>query len=104
MRYFFYLSALCLMLAIVFAPSCKKADDGYTRALVIATNDLTPTGCGYLLRLNANQMVKPQYLSSAYQHDSLPVLVKYTSLNTQSNCMPQTPLDLVSIDDIKRDL
>ena len=90
------------MLAIVFAPSCKKRDDGFTQALVIRTNDLTPTGCGYLLALTNGSMVKPKYLQSAYQFDSLPVLVKYTGTGTQSNCMPQNPMDIVNIDDIKR--
>ncbi len=102
MRYFFYLSAACLMLAIVFAPSCSKKDEGFTPALVIATNDLTPTGCGYLLSIGNGQLVKPRYLASAYQHDSLPVLVKYNNTGEESNCMPQNPLDIVDIADIKR--
>ena len=100
MRYFF-LPAI-LMLAIVFAPSCKKRDEGYTQALVIRTNDLTPTGCGYLLALTGGQMVKPKYLASAYQFDSLPVLVKISSTGKQSNCMPQNPMDIVDVNDIKR--
>ena len=102
MRYFYYLSAAFLM-AIVFATSCKKRDDGYTQALVIKTNDLTPSGCGYLLRFTNNVLVKPQYLPSAYQLDSLAVLIKYSNTGTQSNCMPQNPMDIISIDDIKRE-
>jgi hypothetical protein len=103
MRYIFYLSALCLMLAIMFAPSCKKRDDGFTQALVIQTNDLTPTGCGYLLRFLSGQMVKPSNLPSAYWHDSMPVLIRYSNTGKQSNCQPQNPMDIISIDDIKRD-
>lgn len=101
MRYYFYLPVALFMMAIMFAPSCKKRDDGYTHALVIATDDITPTGCGYLLSIGNGQLIKPKYLASAYQHDSLPVLVKFSATGTQSNCMPQNPLDIVNVDDIK---
>jgi hypothetical protein len=104
MRYFFSFAAACLMLACLMAsPSCKSRDEGYDQALVIATDDLTPTGCGYLLRFGNGEMVKPQYVPSAYQFDSLPVLVKYTNTGTETNCRPQNPMDIVVIDDIRRE-
>lgn len=104
MRYYFYLPVALFMMAIVAAPSCKKPNEGFTQALVIETDDITPTGCGYLLSINSTQqLIKPKYLASAYQHDSLPVLIKYTGTGTQSNCMPQNPLDIVDINDIKRE-
>lgn len=103
MRYFFSLFVALVMLAIVFAPSCKKRDEGFTQALVIQTNDLTPTGCGYLLSLGNNSLIKPNNLPSAYWHDSMPVLVKYTNTGLESNCMPQNPMPIVSVDDIKHE-
>lgn len=104
MRQFLYLSvAGCLLLAFAIAPSCKKRDDGYTQALVIRSNDLTPSGCGYLLRFTNGQLVKPVYVPSAFQYDSLPVLVKYTNTGKESNCMPQNPVQIISLDDIRRE-
>jgi hypothetical protein len=103
MRYFFYLSAACLMLALAFTPSCKKRDDGFIPALVLQTEVMTSTGCGYLLRFTNAQLVKPANLPSAYWHDSMPVLIKYSKTGKQSNCMPQNPMDIISIEDIKHD-
>jgi hypothetical protein len=97
------LLASALILIFAFSPSCKKEDKGFTRAMVIATNDITPTGCGYLLRFEDGGLVKPQYLASDYQHDSLGVLVKFYNTGGQSNCVPQHPYDIVAIDEIKRD-
>jgi hypothetical protein len=99
MRRLFLLAALP-MLAIT---SCQKYDEGFTRAMVIYGGDLTVNGCGYLLRFEDGSLVKPAYLASAYQHDSLGVLVKYYNTGNQTNCVPQDPYDIVGIDEIKRD-
>ena len=97
---------LLLSVIILFTTavsSCKKEDEGYTQALVIATNDLTPSGCGYLLRFTNGTLVKPMSLASAFQHDTMAVLIKYTNTGTQTNCAPQTPYDIISVDEIKRE-
>lgn len=88
---------------IAFA-SCKKYDEGFTRAQVIYAGDLTANGCGYLLRFQDGALVRPVYLASAYQIDSLGVLIKYYNTGTQTNCVPSQPYDEIGIDEIKRDL
>lgn len=100
MRPFLLLAAASL---IAFA-SCKKYDDGFTRAQVIYAGDLTTNGCGYLLRFQDGTLVKPVYLASAYQLDSVGVLIKYYPAGTQTNCVPQHPYDMIGIEEIKRDL
>ena len=99
MRHLIILSALSL---ICFA-SCKKYDDGFTRAMVVYGGDLTPGGCGWLLRLEDGEFVQPVHLASAYQHDSLGVLVKYYKTGNQTNCVPQDPYHIVGVDEIKHD-
>jgi hypothetical protein len=99
MRHLLLLAAFSL-LAVT---SCKKYDDGYTQALVIYGGDLTVNGCGWLLRLTDGTLIKPVQLESAFQHDSLGVLVKYYNTGNQTNCVPQHPYDIVGIDEIKRD-
>jgi hypothetical protein len=84
--------------------SCKKYDTGFTHAQVIYAGDLTSSGCGYLLRFQDGTLVKPVYLASAYQLDSLGVLIKYYPAGEQTNCNPQHPYDMIGIDEIKRDL
>jgi hypothetical protein len=97
------LLASALLLIFALSTSCKKQDEGFTRAMIVATNDITPTGCGYLLRFEDGGLVKPNYLASDFQQDSLGVLVKYYSTGQQSNCNPQNPYDVVAISEIKRD-
>ena len=87
---------------IAFA-SCKKYDEGFTRAQVIYAGDLTTNGCGWMLRFQDGSLVKPVYLASAYQIDSLGVLIQYYPAGEQSNCNPQQPYDKIGIDEIKRD-
>ena len=103
MRHLLLLASALLLVISFNTSSCKKADSGFTHALVIATDDITPTGCGYLLRLENGTLLKPSYLESAYQHDSLGVLVKYYKTGNQTNCVPQNPYDIVGIDEIKND-
>ena len=99
MRHLLLLAAFSL---IAFT-SCKKYDEGFTRAQVIYGKDLTPSGCGWLLRFQDGTLVKPVYLASAYQLDSLGVLIKYFNTGNQTNCVPQHPYDIVGVDEIKRD-
>lgn len=99
MRHLLILAAI-IMLAVT---SCKKKDDGYTQALVVYGGDLTVNGCGWLLRLTDGALVKPSNLASAFQHDSLGVLVKFYNSGNQTNCVPQHPYDIVVVEEIKRD-
>ena len=91
------------VLILILAAACKKRDDGFTRALVINSGDITATGCGYLLRLQNGQEIRPIYIASAYQHDSLGVLVKFYDNGTTSNCRKQDPLEEVNVTEIKLD-
>lgn len=84
--------------------SCNKENEGFTQALVIYGDDLTVNGCGWLLRFSDGTLVKPVYLASAFQHDSLGVLIKYYKTGNQTNCVPQHPYDIIGVDEIKRDL
>lgn len=103
MRYFYLLTVALLLTATLLAPSCKKRDEGFSQALVIQTDDLTSTGCGYLLRFGNGVMMKPSNLASAFWQDSLPVLVKYTNTGKETNCDPQNPMDIIYVDDIRRE-
>ena len=98
MRYFFLPIAILLL-----AVACRK-DKDYTKATVIDTGNISSTGCGYLLLLQDGSFEKPDYLPSAFQHDSVKVKFSSHSTGTQSNCRPQQPLDVVIIDDMERDL
>ena len=100
MRYLLLVAAFLM----ITGTSCKKYDEGFTRALVVYGGDLTTNGCGYLLRLQDGTLLKPIFLESNYQQDSLGVLVKYNTTGEQTNCVPQHPYDKVNINEIKRDL
>lgn len=72
-------------------------------ATIVDTGDITNIGCGYLLQLEDQAIVQPQYLPSAYQHGGLKVKVKYTHTGIIDTCDYGTVLfDLVSIQDIKK--
>jgi hypothetical protein len=95
-----------LLLASLFMISlsaCKKQDDGFTRAQVIYGGDLTPGGCGWLLRFEDSTLVKPVVLNSSFQYDGLGVLIKYYKTGENTNCVPQHPYAIIGIDEIKRD-
>ena len=95
---------LCIPLAILLlAVACRK-DRNYTKATVIDTGNISTTGCGYLLLLQDGSFQKPDYLPSAFQHDSLKVKFSSHDAGTQSNCRPQQPLEVIVIDDMERDL
>ncbi|WP_157977241.1 hypothetical protein [Taibaiella helva] len=74
-------------------------------ATVIDTGDITNEGCGYVLRLEDQALLQPEYLPSAYQHGGLKVKVKYTHTGVQDTCQfGSVVYDLVSIQDIKRNI
>jgi len=82
--------------------SCNK-DKDMVEATVVDTGDITNVGCGYVLQLQDQALVQPDYLPSAYQHDGLRVKVKYTHTGVQDTCdFGSVIYDLVSIQDIKK--
>lgn len=90
----------------VLAISCKK-DKDYTRATIIDTGDITVDGCGYILRMEDGKEEKPEYLSSAFQHNNMKVKVKIHSSGVLDTCRFETPrkfYERVYIDDIKQDI
>ena len=91
-------------LLTLVASSCNK-DRNYTRATVLDSGDVTKDGCGYLLRLEDGREEKPEALPSAFQHDGIEVLVKYSSTGVLDTCefaAPRKFFELVKIEDIKR--
>ena len=91
--------SFCLLL---LTSACDKYKD-YTSAMVIDTGNITSTGCGYLLQTGDGSIKKPVYLPSAFQRDSLKVLIKYSGAGL-SNCSGQATYEAVEIEDIVRDL
>ncbi len=94
---------LLASLSIVSLAACKKQDADFTQAQVIYGGDLTPSGCGWLLRFTDGTLVKPISLNSAFTYDSLGVLIKYYNTVENTNCVPQQPYAIIGIDEIKRD-
>lgn len=93
---------LALFAVLFFAVSCNK-DKDMVEATIVDTGDITNVGCGYLLQLEDQAIVQPQYLPSAYQHGGLKVKVKYTHTGIIDTCAFGTVVyDLVSIQDIKK--
>ncbi len=93
---------LALLAVLFMAVSCSK-DKDMVDATIVDTGDITNIGCGYLLQLEDQAIVQPQYLPSAYQHGGLKVKVKYTHTGIIDTCAFGTVVyDLVSIQDIKK--
>ncbi len=91
--------AVCSALGIL---SCKK-DSNFVDAMIVDTGDITYEGCGYLLKLNNNELLKPLYLPGAYQHDGLEVKVKYEHTDLRDTCNYGTKIyDMVNVSDIQR--
>jgi hypothetical protein len=93
---------LALLAMLFLSVSCSK-DKDMVDATIVDTGDITNIGCGYLLQLEDQAIVQPQYLPSAYQHGGMKVKVKYTHTGVQDTCDFGTVIyDLVSIQDIKK--
>jgi hypothetical protein len=91
---------------LLAAAACTKEKD-YKTATVRDSGDVTQGGCSYLLDVSGEGEQKPQYLPSAYQHNGMKVKVIYHKsgiLDTCGHTLPFIFHELVSIDDIKRDL
>lgn len=91
-----------LGLSIATLASCDKYKD-YTEATVVNTGNITTEGCGYLLAIEGDGMVKPTHLPSAYQHDGMKVKVKYKHNNVIDTCIDGASnriFELADIDDI----
>lgn len=95
-----YILALAASLCFFF--SCNK-DKDMVDAVVVDTGDITNEGCGYVLELQDQALVQPNYLPSAYQHNGMRVKVKYTHTGVQDTCdFGSVIYDLVSIQDIRK--
>lgn len=100
-----------LVVALLFTIgviSCRK-DKDMKKATVVNTGNIAANGCGYILRFEDGNFLKPQYLPSAYQHDGYKVKVKFHSESQGVICKGDTDttnryIELIYIDDIKRDL
>lgn len=100
----YYLLAL---FSILLVNACKKPDEGFVKAMVVDSGDITLNGCGYLLRFEDATEEKPIQLLTAYQHNGMKVKVKYhfsEKLDTCGSAPPYNYYQLIVIDDIKRDL
>lgn len=91
---------LGLASAIMAASSCGKND--LRTATVVATDDITFEGCGYLLMLEEDgQLIKPSHLPGAYQHDGIVVELSYNHTGIVDTCEYSPKLfDLVNINEI----
>ncbi len=98
--------ALALLPLLIFA-SCslfrgKKtkevvidyAGQGYVQAEV---RDYDLDGCRYMLYLDANRKLEPDYLPTEFQQDSVPVWIKYEVENRMSVCMAGETVKLLDI-------
>lgn len=93
---------LALVAVLFFSVSCNK-DKDMVNATIVDTGDITNVGCGYLLQLEDNAVIQPDYLPSAYQHGGMRVKVKYTHTGVQDTCdFGSVIYDLFSIQDIKK--
>lgn len=92
---------LLLLVSLLAVASCKK-DDKYVHATIVDTGDITYIGCGYLLKLDDNALLKPLYLPGAFQHDGLSVKIQYEHTGLADTCnYGQKLFDQVSVSDIK---
>lgn len=88
-----------LGLSIIALASCDKYKD-YLDATVVHTGNITADGCGYLLSIEGDGMVKPVHLPSAYQHDGMKVKVKYTHNRVIDTCIDGTSNRIFELADI----
>jgi hypothetical protein len=82
--------------------SCNK-ERNMVNAIVVDTGDITRSGCGYLLKLDDQALLQPDYLPSTYQHEGLKVKIKYTHTGAIDTCaFGVTTYDIVTLQDIMR--
>lgn len=86
----------------IFILAACNPDKDMVNAVVIDTGDITPDGCGFLLKLEDSAMIKPVNLPSAYSHDGMPVKLTYDFSGQKDTCDYGPKIfDLVQIDRIK---
>lgn len=76
---------ICLLF-LCFA--CNKNNESNyltNNGLIYFTGELALDGCGWLITIDS-VVYAPDELDSAYQIDSLPVIIKYEMLNTSFIC------------------
>lgn len=85
----------------LMAASCSKNKD-LRSAVIVDTGDLSYEGCGYLVKLDNAELLKPVHLPGAYQHDGIRVNVRYTFTGLKDTCQYGTVVyDLVTLDQIE---
>lgn len=93
-------------LVFVLAVSCNP-DKDLVKATVIDSGDIAVGGCGYLLKLENGEELRPVYLPSAYQSDGMHVKIKYNTNGEEQICYTQ-PVNkvyqMIEIAKIKNDL
>lgn len=96
---------LLALLIVAAASSCKTksvtASDsdmqaqGYVKAMVVEMN---LDGCGFMLELESDKSkLEPDGLQPEFQKDSVPVWIKYKSVERMSVCMAGATIDLLAI-------
>lgn len=67
----------CAVLIALVAVSCNK-DKNLEKATVVDSGDLASGGCGYLLKLDGQEvLLRPSNLPTAYMHDGYRVKIKF---------------------------
>lgn len=90
---------LLLVLGTIGFAACKNKN--LHEAVIVATGDITYEGCGYLLKLEDGQLLKPSYLPGAFQHPNIVVYVDYSHTGIVDTCDYSLKLfDLVNINEI----
>jgi hypothetical protein len=75
----------CAALLFVLAVSCNP-DKDLVKATVIDTGDIAQGGCGYIVKLENGEKLRPAYIPSAYQSDGMRVKIKYSTNGEEQIC------------------
>ncbi|GAB4148309.1 MAG: hypothetical protein Fur0041_21970 [Bacteroidia bacterium] len=80
--------------ATASATPVDYAANGYTKALVIFYE---LDGCNYMIMLENQKKLEPDYLDPKFQKDSLPVWIKYDNDERMSVCMAGETIKVIDI-------
>ena len=91
---FISLVTACVTQKKVVSDSEMEAQ-GFVKAMVITYE---VDGCGYMLELSSDKSrLEPDGLQPDFQKDSLPVWIKYKTVDRMSICMAGATIDLLEI-------
>lgn len=97
-----YSSVFLILFALLITGSSCNKDQNWVNATVINSGDITYEGCGYVLQLEDQALLKPTYMPGAYQHDSLKVRIHYHHTGILDTCQYGSIVyDMVKLDDIE---